>query len=163
MSLFQMKAPVAFQNANSIQGPNGGYTINGGLTNIDTKDLMYFLALGFLPLEESLLPMVKFINKTVPRILTASHTISPHNLAELLVFDSASDVTLSIPKHSDLPLVAGATINFCSINTGKVTISAASGVSMIYASGLTGVLSGSGKLGFISKLDEGRWLGGGAI
>jgi hypothetical protein len=163
MSLFQMKAPIAFAQANSVQGLTRQYAINGGVTNIQGPDLLYFLSLGFTPLDEVLASYSDFLNKTKIRLVTASMTLGAENLAELLVFDSASPLTLTLPTHANLPLVAGATINLCSVNTGAVTLSAAAGVTMIYASGLTGVLSGAGKLASIIKVDESRWVGAGGL
>lgn len=158
MSLFPMRAPVAFAQANAIQSPSKSYAINGGITNIDGTDLLYFLALGFTPLDEVLAAYSEFLNKSRVRVLQSSYTLDPRNAAETLVFDTASDCALNIPAHPNFPVAVGTCITVATVGSSIITFTPASGVSLIRKSGLPLTLSAAGTIAQLIKIDEGRWL-----
>ena len=68
--------------------------------------------------------------KTSGVTLTASTTLALTHAEKMLLVNSASAVTITIPTHASVALPVGTLINIAGIGTGTVTLSPASGVTL---------------------------------
>lgn len=68
--------------------------------------------------------------KTSAVTLTASTTLALTHAEKMLLVNSASAVTITIPTHASVALPVGSLINIAGIGTGTVTLSPASGVTL---------------------------------
>jgi hypothetical protein len=63
-------------------------------------------------------------------VVTANYTLALSDVAKVVAFNSASNLTLTVPANASVAFPVGTVINVYRVGTGTVTIAAASGVTL---------------------------------
>lgn len=100
--------------------------------------------------------------KTSGVTLTASTTLALTHAEKMLLINSSSAVTITIPTNASVALPVGTLINITGIGTGTVTLSPASGVTLYSKDSARSI---DGQYGAVSlyKASDNVWYGWGAL
>lgn len=94
--------------------------------------------------------------------ITASTSLALTNKGQLVLINSTSDITITIPTNANVAFPIGTIIEFIRYNTGKVIFSAASGVTLLSRDSYVNI-DGQYGSAVLMKTDTNTWLLIGAL